>query len=558
MDNELIAIGDEVKATKMDNGDVKLGGYLIRFADASAPDLSGDFFTKSTDFGDADKSAGWFNHRMPVEFEGKRIRHKGELPVVELTRDNVGIFAEIVIGARNEYEKMISDLGVKGKLSWSSGTAPHLVDRKTVGNVSEVTRWKLGLDASLTPTPAEPRNSNNLVSIKSISEPMETEMSETKADYKVEGMLSMEAVEAVAAEAVTKALAQRDAAEKAAAEKADAIKAAKDEGYQDAIKEIKAKGVPHFNRITEAGFSEEKDAVPAFKHWVSTGQPNQALITPDASYSAIKAAFNVTTGGTGGYLVPDPLYAQIVAKRDLASWVRQAPTQKFTTPADHLLVPVEDTAHTDFVLTAEREAYDENEATVAQVDMILSKYTKVIKATEEFLSDNGTNFDAWLMEALGRAEAGTENTVATAALYASAQASGITTAAAAAITVPELASLVGSLNGGYNVSGQTGFIMKNATEWYLKGVFGTNYYAFDGLFNQPVFRSDDMEAVAATKKAVLYGNFNLFGVIEKPGMMVQRNPYLYMANGQVGIFASIFRGYNVLQAEAFKTLLQHA
>ena len=99
--------------------------------------------------------------------------------------------------------------------------------------------------------------------------------------------------------------------------------------------------------------------------------------------------------------------------------------------------------------------------------------------------------------------------------------------------------------------------MKNATEWYLKGVFGTNYYAFDGLFNMPVFRSDDMEAVAATKKAVAFGNFNLFGVVEKPGMLIQRNPYLYMANGQVGIFASIFRGYAVLQAEAFKLSLIH-
>ena len=162
------------------------------------------------------------------------------------------------------------------------------------------------------------------------------------------------------------------------------------------------------------------------------------------------------------------------------------------------------------------------------------------------------------MDALGRAEASTENTVATAVLYAAAEASGITTAAAAAITIPELASLVGSLGGGYNVTGQVGFLMKNASLWYLKGVFGTNYYNFDGLFGMPTHISDDMAAIAATNKAVLFGNWNYLGVVEKPGMIVQRNPYLYMANGQIGIFASIFRGYAVLQAEAFKTLLQHA
>jgi predicted phage gp36 major capsid-like protein len=50
---------------------------------------------------------------------------------------------------------------------------------------------------------------------------------------------------------------------------------------------------------------------------------------------------------------------------------------------------------------------------------------------------------------------------------------------------------------------------------------------------------------------VLYGNFNYYGIIEKPGLLIQRNPYLYMANGQIGLFATMFRGGAVLQAEAF-------
>jgi HK97 family phage major capsid protein len=70
----------------------------------------------------------------------------------------VGVFAEIIIGARNEYEKMIADAGLAGALGWSSGTAPHLVDRKPAGKAQEIIKWPLGFDASLTPTPAEPRN----------------------------------------------------------------------------------------------------------------------------------------------------------------------------------------------------------------------------------------------------------------------------------------------------------------------------------------------------------------------------------------------------------------
>ena len=162
----LVSFGGEVKATRLPDGGVKLGGYLVRFGDATKTDLTGDFFTKNTDFGDAIESDGWFNHRMPVLFNGKRVEYVEPLPKVTMKKDDIGVFAEIVLGAHNEYEAMLADLGIKGALGWSSGTAPHLVDRKQVGNAYEITRWRLGLDASLTPTPAEPRNS--VIPIKSL------------------------------------------------------------------------------------------------------------------------------------------------------------------------------------------------------------------------------------------------------------------------------------------------------------------------------------------------------------------------------------------------------
>ena len=540
---DLVAYGMEVKAL----GNGKVGGYLVRFSDANTPDLTGDFFDAKTAINIPAELPVLYNHGLDDKLK-RRVIGKATSRV-----DDVGVWADAQLDMRDEYEKAIYAMAEAGKLGYSSGALSHLVDREPVGKSMHIKTWFIG-EASLTPKPAEYRNTVQTIKSLTTSEAALSDKDESKQS---ENLLEKNTMNEEIKAAVAEALAQRDAEVKAEADKQAAIKAAEEIGYNKAVDELKSIKAPAFNSKTVLGFSEEKDAVPAFKNWLQTGEKNGALITPDSSYN-IKAAFNVTDGATGGYLVPDPLYNSIIAKRDLASWVRQAPCQRFVTASDHLLVPVEGTAHTDFVLTAEAAAYDENEATVGQVDMILSKYTKLVKTSEEFMSYNGTNFDAWLMEALGRAEASTENTVATTALYASAGASGITTAAAAAITIPELVSLVGTLGGGYNVSGQVGFIMKNATEWYLKGVFGTNYYAFDGFFNQPVYRSDDMEAVAATKKAVAYGNFNLFGVVEKPGMMVQRNPYLYMANGQVGIFASIFRGYAVLQAEAFKTLLQHA
>lgn len=549
-ENNLVAFGGEIKAL----GDGKIGGYLIRFSDENTPDLVGDFFNAKTQITIPDTLPLLYNHGMDKTIK-KRVIGKVRTKV-----DDVGVWADSQMDLRDEYEKAIYAMAESGKLGYSSGALSHLVDREPAGKSFHIKTWFVG-EASLTPTPAEARNT--VRTIKSLQTPdtalTDKDDNKNNQSEKTEKNIMDELeIKNLVAQGVNEALKAQAEAAKVAADKEAEIKAANESGYKQAVEDLQNRKAPAFNTKTALGFSEEKDAIPAFKHWLASGEPNGGLIKPDSSYSNIKAAFNIAAGASGGYLVPDPLYAQIIAKRDIQSWVRIAPTQKFTTPADHILVPTEGTSHTDFVLTAEGAAYDENEGTIGQTDIVLSKYTKLVKASEEFLSYQGTNFDAWLMEALGRAEASTENTVATAALYASAQASGITTAGAAAITIPELASLVGSLNGGYNVNGQVGFIMRNATEWYLKGVMGTNYYSFDGLFGKPVFQSDDMEALAATKKAVAFGNFNFFGVAEKSGMMVQRNPYLFMGTGQVGIYASIFRGYSVLQAEAFKTLLQHA
>ena len=530
MSDELIIYGDEIKAL----GNGRIGGVLVRMSTDNDPDLTNDFFSAKSDIRFPETVDVYYNHGFDETLK-KRVIGKAKLSRL----DNADVWAETQLNMRDDYEKRIYEMAEAGKLGYSSGAMAHLVEREPVGKSFHIKTWVIG-EASLTPTPAEYRNT--VRTIKSILFEAEEPAQEIKMSDPIVD------VNSVVEEAVKSALAKRDAEIQAEADRQAAIKEAEEAGYQKALKEV-GNRAPSFNRVTTPGFSEEKDAVPAFKHWIKTGQVNGGLIAPEGIW-ATKAAMAIGAGGTGGYLVPDPLYQQIVAKRDIMSWVRQAPTQKFQTPADHLLVPTEDTSMTAFVATNEAAAYNENEPTVAQVDMVLTKYTKLIKASEEFVNYEGTNFDSWLVDALSRAEAATENTAASSVLVAGATSSGITTASATAVTIPELASVAGSLGAGYEAQGQTGWLMKNASLWYLKGVFGTNYYSFDGLFNKPAWISDDLDAIAASKKPIFYGNWNFFGVIERPGMMVSRNPYLYQANGQIGIFANIFRGFNVLQSEA--------
>ena len=63
-----------------------------------------------------------------------------------------GILIDAVLYNRKQYDEMLDALG------WSSGTAAHLVEREKVGKSFWVKAWPLGLDASLTPSPAELQN----------------------------------------------------------------------------------------------------------------------------------------------------------------------------------------------------------------------------------------------------------------------------------------------------------------------------------------------------------------------------------------------------------------
>jgi HK97 family phage major capsid protein len=276
----------------------------------------------------------------------------------------------------------------------------------------------------------------------------------------------------------------------------------------------------------------------------------------------MKTAFNVTTGASGGYLVPDPLFTQIVAKRSLMSWVRQAPVSIFQTSADHVLVPYEDTSHTALVSTAEGVAYDENEGTIGQKDLALTKYTKLVKVSEEFLMDTNSNWEAWIASVLGRTEALVENTVATANVL---DGSGATAATAAAtstsVTAAELARLIGSVGAGYNVPSECGFLAKNVNKWFIKGLasYGFQFISTPtapDFYGYPCYVSDDMPAMTTGLYATVFGNWTMFGVAEKNGLTVRRNDALYMATGQVGIFANKYFACDVLQSEAIYKMAQ--
>lgn len=162
MPDSLVIFGEAVKA----KADGKIGGYLVKFSDENDPDLDGDFFTSETDFGFTGtiKSAIYLNHRLPLKTaNGNTVRVKEPIGEATLTKDDDGILVEeAILYNHKQYQKLIQYLG------WSSGTATHLAETEASGKARKITRWPLGLDASLTPKPAQPQKTK-AVALKSLT-----------------------------------------------------------------------------------------------------------------------------------------------------------------------------------------------------------------------------------------------------------------------------------------------------------------------------------------------------------------------------------------------------
>lgn len=156
-DSTLVMPGGEVKAVKQGEEIGLVSGYLVRFSTADDTDLEGDFFTKDTDFGPHQQSIVFYHHGLDRALGVKTLGRR--LPA-SLKKDDIGVWIEAQLDLRDEYEQAIFGMAQQGKQGWSSGTASHLVRRMPVqGKAANwIANWPLGLDASLTPAPAEPRN----------------------------------------------------------------------------------------------------------------------------------------------------------------------------------------------------------------------------------------------------------------------------------------------------------------------------------------------------------------------------------------------------------------
>ena len=539
-----IYTGFEVKAL----GNGKVGGYLVRYSQANSPDLVGDYFTDKSDLGTQTSLPVLYHHGQDKTI-GKRVIGTGTL-----RKDDVGVWVETQLALRDDYEKHIYKLAEQGKLGWSSGSVSHLVERETKGKgVSWVKSWWVA-EASLTPTPAEPQNH---AFTKGHQPPnLEDDLLEESDD----------GVEPTA-DIVTKT---EDT--EMSEQTIDELKAAI-AGLTKRLDEPKVEAGKMAAFVKTVG--GDHDGGYAFKHWIRTGVMNSYTKNNEQDWTATKTnVLNETTGTEGGILVPEGLYTTIIAKRDEMSIIRANGAMVIQTNLDSVQVPVENARMTTAIV-AESGSYVAAEPTFTSNVVPIYKFGNQLRLTDELVSDEQTNIMGYLSNGLGRAFGLMENQYCIAGT-GSAQPKGlltggtaaITAASTTAITAAELVSLYHALPEPYTSNpSEVIFVTRNATLGALRALASSSIFTFNlqpqgdqgaqQLYGHKVAVSGYMEAATTGKKSILVTNLAAgYIMCERAGMVMQRNPYLLQATGQIALFSTMRFGGTTTVAEATQILTQ--
>lgn len=557
----IVTFGSTVKLIKKDDSTAEIGGYLVRFRKEGDEDvdLYGDYFTEDTDFGVVDTSPVLYHHGMDSIMQ-RRVLGKGHL-----TRKDNGIWIQAQLDLRSEYERAVLELIEQGALGWSSGTASHLASWESTKTGNKITAWHLGLDASLTPTPAEYRNSavplKTLIAASSkeseedstTQKAVDTDVAdhqETKSN-KTENIME----ETNQVQSITKS----DIIDVVSTLKADILAELRQEAQKTVVKTADTK--PSAPAILKGERGD--NYANALKAYIARGDTGALEMDPTFKASN-DTDMNVGTDADGGYLVPTGHYNNVIARRDemmLASMLGCRPIVGVGTTVN---VPIDNEDDGEFVSTNEAAAADRDAPASTTKAFTLVTYTKKIQVSYELLQDEASRLEAWLSDFLGRGLAKTHNNLLLTEVASNGTDLGAF-ASASAIAVGEIDGMVNddALSYYMDEGNSNAWVMRpttygaitelaNAAVLRYRNVGDGNVYGGGRptLLGYPVFKSNKAAAIGASAKSVYFGNWNYVGLREEPSMTFLRDPYGAANTRQVNLYYYFRAVYGVLQSEA--------
>lgn len=370
----------------------------------------------------------------------------------------------------------------------------------------------------------------------------------------------------------------------------EAYKKGLEEGEKKAKVWAEEKAAPVVMKTAKPGSGGKKGDADAFLYWMKTGDE----VAAKASLEQVddgekgqgvdaesKKAMSSGSGAAGEYLVPDDFSDQIIEKRDPLSFPRRMSVRVFQTNLKVVDLPAENTALTKFTRTAELGSYSTNDPAFAQNQVTVQKWTKLTRFSEELLEDNAAGLVDYYTRGLARAMAATEayyvavgnGTNQHEGIFEGGDTDAFTyntdsgmDSDLTPLMTPSGAALwrhFYDLPEGYRAD--AAWLMSSGTLADILGARSTKSLEWGAadmvtvdpvlgtvnLIGKPVFTQDDLTTNTNGVGFIAIGSPYYYTLVERRGLSVVRNPYLYNATGEIGFFTSFRQSGKVTVEEAW-------
>lgn len=294
-------------------------------------------------------------------------------------------------------------------------------------------------------------------------------------------------------------------------------------------------------------------------------------VTPDQAV-AIRNAMSTTTSAEGGYTVPSEIASMVIDSLKAFGGMREVSEVFGTEGGNALNWPTSDGTAEVGEIVAENAAATGADITFGTVAVNPYKYSsKKIALPWELISDSAIDVIAFVVNRLSTRIGRITNTHYTTGT-GTAQPRGVVTGASsgkvgatgqtATVIYDDLFDLKHSVNRAYRSGAR--FMMADASVSIvskLKETTGRPIWepavtagAPDMLLGHPVTINDDVAAMAANAKSILFGNFSYYKIRDVNGSVIMRrfDDSAFALNGQVGYCGWMRTGGNLVDAAAVK------
>ena len=292
-------------------------------------------------------------------------------------------------------------------------------------------------------------------------------------------------------------------------------------------------------------------------------------------------ALNIGTGSAGGNLATTQVAAQISQLREENNFMREIGS---VVSVDQKTAFATESSIGTAAYGAEGADIAESDHSFGQVTFNPVRLGRIMKVSEELLGYAGSPMSPQVLEnyiasSFGRSFAQAEleaflvgdNSNAPRGIFDNA-ATGKTAAATDAVTADEIIELFYSVAVQYRTAPTANWIISKEAAQAIRllkndvTTSGARNFLWtpglgeapDTILGRPVYESDFVDNLAATKKPILFGDTSYYQIVDFGGFEFSRLDELYAASGQVGVRGIAFNDGELLNTAACKVLAMAA